>query len=45
MGEYNKSKFFYKKSLEIFENILGKTHPYTSTVRENLEILLQKYKI
>ena len=43
-GEYDKAIGYYEKSLAIFTQRLGKTHPNTRTVQENLDILKSKIK-
>jgi tetratricopeptide (TPR) repeat protein len=41
-GNYAKAKYFYERSLEIFEKFLSKEHPNTRQVRENYNALIQK---
>jgi len=38
-GEYDKSLEYYEKALKILTVKLGEEHPYTKTVRENIEFL------
>ena len=36
-GNYEKALDYYEKALKIFEEKLGSEHPYTKSVRGNLE--------
>ena len=39
IGDYNKALEYYYKALKICEKILGKDHPNTKVVSENIEML------
>jgi tetratricopeptide (TPR) repeat protein len=41
-GDYPKALEYYLKALAILENKLGKDHPYTQTVWNNIEIIKSK---
>ena len=38
------SQPFMRRSLAIFEDILGAEYPYAVTVRKNLELLIDEYR-
>ena len=41
-GKYAEAKLLYKRSLAIFEKVLGPKHPNTMTVKENYAVVLRK---
>ena len=45
LGDYDMALEYYSKALKIFENILGKEHPNTEIVKENINAIKQNVEL
>ncbi|OQY02505.1 MAG: hypothetical protein B6I26_00530 [Desulfobacteraceae bacterium 4572_130] len=44
LGKYEKGIKYYEQALKVFEKLLGKDHPSTKTVKNNLDIIAKTEK-